>query len=303
MRFETDEELLSAVLEGEASPEEVQRVRRDPALSRRLDALQTARDLVAEPVDPLSPTEADRIISTAMTTAEPAELTERRDRWLHKIPIGWVAAAAVVAVVAIAAAVVFGGSEDQAPVAGPETDTPSRAEDRIEDRSAELDSQAEDPLSDLDVPADAGQPESSDAAGPDTMTETAPLSASPASGLSPWSGLHPPSSEPIDLGYLAEVEVSDELTRPVIERFESTTARGHDRVAGQCLESHREASVLPPLVGVGTATVGGTEVAVGAVGHAPPEHFSAERDDTRLLVASLDDCTLLLTGPFEMLLR
>jgi hypothetical protein len=83
----TDDELVSAVLDGEATDEEAARVSADAALSARLAELRAARDAIAASVSLPSNEHRDRAVTAAMTSAEPAaalrpavELHDRRRR-------------------------------------------------------------------------------------------------------------------------------------------------------------------------------------------------------------------------------
>jgi hypothetical protein len=60
-----DDELVSAVLDGEATPEERARVEADPELSARLTEFTAVRDAVAEPVAPPSDATRERAIAAA----------------------------------------------------------------------------------------------------------------------------------------------------------------------------------------------------------------------------------------------
>ena len=92
----SDDELVSAVLDGEATAEEAARVRADPALSSRLVELQAARDHVREArVEPPSRADRDAAIAAAVRTA-PTDLHERRRRRRRTVRIAAAAAAVVV---------------------------------------------------------------------------------------------------------------------------------------------------------------------------------------------------------------
>ena len=102
----TDDELVSAVLDGEATDEEANRVRTDAALSARLAELHAARDAVASSV--LLPTAAQRdaAIAAAVSSERAVRLAvdlqeRRRRRTLQVASI----AAAVLAVLGIVGAI------------------------------------------------------------------------------------------------------------------------------------------------------------------------------------------------------
>lgn len=60
-----DDELISAVIDGEATPEEALRVESDPRLRERLAALRAAAEAVSQPVAPLDELSAARLRSVA----------------------------------------------------------------------------------------------------------------------------------------------------------------------------------------------------------------------------------------------
>jgi len=66
----TDDELVSAVLDGEATDEETARVYADVVLTARLDELRAARDTIAAPVDLPTSEQRDALIAAAVTSAD-----------------------------------------------------------------------------------------------------------------------------------------------------------------------------------------------------------------------------------------
>lgn len=64
--FPPDDDLVSAVLDGEATPEERARVAADPRLQARLEELRAASAFVATPVDPPPAGAADRAVAAAV---------------------------------------------------------------------------------------------------------------------------------------------------------------------------------------------------------------------------------------------
>ena len=96
-----DDELVSAVLDGEATPAERARVEADPVLRARLDEFAAVRDQVAAPVAPRS--EAARDAAIAAAVAEAGERRRHRANVVHlrrrqEIPRFLAAAAAVLLV-------------------------------------------------------------------------------------------------------------------------------------------------------------------------------------------------------------
>jgi hypothetical protein len=81
--FRPDDELVSAVLDGEATPDERARVQADPALSARLGEFAAVRDRVAEPLPPADETARERAVAAAKVAvrhqAPVVPLRPRRD--------------------------------------------------------------------------------------------------------------------------------------------------------------------------------------------------------------------------------
>jgi len=91
------DELVSAVLDGEADAATRAQVEADPALRARLEDLRAVRDLVAAPVVPLDTITAARLRRSAIRAEHPAATAQRSNvgRWL-------LSAAAVLLLVALA---------------------------------------------------------------------------------------------------------------------------------------------------------------------------------------------------------
>ena len=117
-----DDELVTAVLDGEATDAQAATVAADPVLSARLEELRAVRRAVGAPTEPPEPAARDRAVAAALAAWSPDDLqrppaglappppaavaTHRRRRWL--VPA--VAAAAVAAIVGVALVVDRGGS-------------------------------------------------------------------------------------------------------------------------------------------------------------------------------------------------
>lgn len=69
--LDPDDELVTAVLDGAATPAERARVEGDPALSSRLAELRSVRDAVARPVPPLDEVTTRRLLDRAIAAADP----------------------------------------------------------------------------------------------------------------------------------------------------------------------------------------------------------------------------------------
>jgi hypothetical protein len=98
--FDADE-LVSAVLDGEATADERALVEADPSLSARLAELRTVRDALAAPTPPPSERERDAAIAAAIRSA-PVDLQQRRRRRQRLTQLASVAAAVLVFAVVVA---------------------------------------------------------------------------------------------------------------------------------------------------------------------------------------------------------
>jgi len=129
----TTDELASADLDGEVTPDEHARVESDPLLRARREELRSASAALTTPVPPLDPSVLDEVVRRAMDEADVADagaaaltttgpvrsLPERRAR---RGPPPFLVAAAVVALVAIGLAVVLSSrSRTQSSLAGKAT--------------------------------------------------------------------------------------------------------------------------------------------------------------------------------------
>lgn len=122
-----DDELISAYLDGEADPDEADRIERDPQAPARVAELAAVQASVADPVPPLADAERDRLRADAVAAAAPAAAVRpipaaRQRRPRAFIPVA--AAAGIAAVVLGAMAVlrsVDDGSEDSTAASAPAT--------------------------------------------------------------------------------------------------------------------------------------------------------------------------------------
>ena len=123
-RFE--DEVISAVLDGDADEETTAAVMADPAARERLDALRSVQSLVATPPPAAAPERRAASIAAALAEARTSPVvtplaptrSARARRW--RPPIEWVAVAAAV-VVAVLAVPLIGnltGDDDDASTAG-----------------------------------------------------------------------------------------------------------------------------------------------------------------------------------------
>jgi hypothetical protein len=111
-----DDEIVSAVLDGEATADEQARVDADPDLQRRLAELARARDQVAVPVAPLDELTARRLVDRAIREAgvdaphgRPAAIRDEAPWWRRGVGIGLGSAAALVVVALLVGPALVGG--------------------------------------------------------------------------------------------------------------------------------------------------------------------------------------------------
>ncbi len=143
MTTEFDDELLSAVLDGEADPQTVAAVQADPDAARRLTALEAASALVATPPAPATPERRAASIAAALAAAQPApevtSLSVARERKTaaaapKRRQVNWLAVAAAFAFVLISAVVITGivGGSNSADVVDTATEAADDAADATE---------------------------------------------------------------------------------------------------------------------------------------------------------------------------
>ena len=144
------DELVSAYLDGEATPAEIAEVEGDAALLARFEELRAVRDAVGAPVPTLPAEQRDQLISAALGVAD----TEAAARVEAKLvpprrpqPLFLALAAAVLLIAAVVSAGLIGsrGSDDQEDVAA-ETSPPAAAE-----APADMASAAEEPMAEMDM--------------------------------------------------------------------------------------------------------------------------------------------------------
>ena len=84
MTTEFDDELLSAVLDGDADPQTVAAVQADPDAAARLRSMRAAAALVATPPPPATPERRAASIAAALAAAQPAPEVSSLSRSLAK---------------------------------------------------------------------------------------------------------------------------------------------------------------------------------------------------------------------------
>ncbi len=125
-KFPDDDELLSAIIDGEASAESIASVEADPERSQRLADMRAAVEVVATPAPEATAERRSASIAAAMAAATPASpevaslAAQRHKREENKraIPASWIAAAAAVILFVFAIPFLFGtGGETDSVVA------------------------------------------------------------------------------------------------------------------------------------------------------------------------------------------
>lgn len=117
-----EDELVSAYLDGEATPAEIAEVEQDDGLLARVEQLRAARDAAAAPVAPLPAELRDRMIETALAAAD-AETDQRREarivpvRRRRETLLAVAAAAILLAAVVSAGLIASRGGDDEAEMA------------------------------------------------------------------------------------------------------------------------------------------------------------------------------------------
>ena len=110
------DELASAYLDGEATPEEAALVESDPRMQALVEELRAVRDLVAAPVEGPSDEVRDQMIARALDHRAPVVSMETARRRLRAIPPQArviLAAAAVVAAIAVVGVTIFEQQGDE----------------------------------------------------------------------------------------------------------------------------------------------------------------------------------------------
>jgi len=110
------DDLASAYLDGEATPEEAALVESDPGLQSLVEELRAVRDLVAAPVEVPSDEVRDQMIARALDHRAPVVSMETARRRLRAIPPQArviLAAAAVIAAIAVVGVTIFERQGDE----------------------------------------------------------------------------------------------------------------------------------------------------------------------------------------------
>lgn len=128
------DELASAYLDGEATPEEAALVEGDPGLQSLVEELRLVRDLIATPVEAPSDEVRDEMIAQALAHRAPVVSLDTARRRMRAIPTRArviLAAAAVVAAFAVVGVTLFGEAnhDDDEMFANDSASAPAMAEE------------------------------------------------------------------------------------------------------------------------------------------------------------------------------
>lgn len=239
------DELVSAYLDGEATPAEVAEVEGDDVLLARVEQLRAVRDAVAAPVPRMSAEQCDRMTSAALEVAD-AEAAERREAKivpLHRprqTLLAVAAATIVLAAVVGAGLIASRGSDDSTETAADalaaldSTADMSRASPADEEPMAEADMAMADegaddemaeeeapvaeeeamaePESQMEAPAEAAEPTAGPADGDaadaerETERETEEERRAGSTADTTESDSDGPAQQVVDLGTLEDLE-------------------------------------------------------------------------------------------------
>ena len=126
------DELVSAYLDGEATPAEIAEVEQDDVLMARVEQLRSVRDAVAAPVAPMPADRREEMISAALAGAD-AENAQRRDarivaiRRRRETLLAVAAAAVLLAAVVSASLIASRGGDDSDDIAATAVDSDDMA--------------------------------------------------------------------------------------------------------------------------------------------------------------------------------
>lgn len=128
-----EDELVSAYLDGEATPAEIAEIEQDGALMTRVEQLRSVRDAVAAPVAPLSEELRDRMIGAALAAADAGadQRPEARIVPIHRrreTLLAVAAAAILLAAVVSAGLIATRGGDESAEMAAEATGAAADAE-------------------------------------------------------------------------------------------------------------------------------------------------------------------------------
>jgi len=237
-----EDELVSAYLDGEATPAEIAEVEQDDALMARVEQLRSVRDAVAAPVAPVSTELRDQMIGVAIAVAdaETAQRTGARIVPIHRRreTLLAVAAAAILLAAVVSAGVIAsrGGDDEMATesTAALDADDMSEAAPVATAALAEADTASADEDADHEMAAEPMPEEEPMAGEAATAAEEAAL-ADMAAG-------EPDEAAIAELGAaLAEAETEAAVEALAEEPADTTQATGTDEADQQDEEERRTA--------------------------------------------------------------
>ncbi len=152
-----EDELVSAYLDGEATPAEIAEVEQDGALMARVEQLRAVRDAAAAPVAPMSAELRDQMIGTALAVAD-AESAQRREAGIVPIhrrreTLLATAAAAVLLAAVVGAGLIAsrGGDDDETAADASATVEPATAAADMAAPAEEAPLIEEEPMAELEA--------------------------------------------------------------------------------------------------------------------------------------------------------
>jgi len=188
-----EDELVSAYLDGEATPAEIAEVEQNDALMARVEQLRSVRDAVAAPVAPMSAERREQMISAALAAVD-AETTQRREARIVPVHRRRETLLAVAAAAILLAAVVSAGL----------------IASRGGDESAELAATADDSAETAAAPAEAAD---APMAEEEPMVEDAAPAATTTAAYVETADEEPMAEE----GAMAAAEAADEAAMAELE--------------------------------------------------------------------------------------
>ena len=181
------DELVSAYLDGEATPAEIAEVERSDALLARVEELRAVRDAVAEPVTPLSADRRNDLIGAALGVAARLEAKVVPFRRPQRLLLAMAAAVILLAAVVGTGLIASRGGDEYADTAATAADAPAAemaaepmADAAPSDDMAMAEEEAmpaEEPMAGMDMEAAAGAMAEEPVAEEEAMEEAAPEAA------------------------------------------------------------------------------------------------------------------------------
>ena len=179
-----EDELVSAYLDGEATPAEIAEIEQDDVLMARVELLRSVRDSVAAPVAPMPAERREQVISAALAVAD-AENTQRREarivpvRRRRETLLAVAAAAILLAAVVSAGLIASRGDDDESEMAaeataGADSGAMAEAAPAATAAPAEADMAMAEDSADYEMAAES-MPEEEPMAEEEPMTEEEPM--------------------------------------------------------------------------------------------------------------------------------